>query len=227
MTIRSEDGNTRILYADDLGSTPSAQWFSPPESHDSSAIGGRGSAWFVDTPAGPAVLRLYRRGGMVARVSEKSYLYTGEDAVRSFSEFRLTDLLYREGFPVPRPLAAAYQRKARTYQAALLTARIPNTHTLATRLIHGPTVPESVWEDLGKTLRQLHTRGVYHADLNAHNILLDNHNALYVIDFDRGRLRAGNGWRQRNIQRLERSLRKLQCFDGDGFARMIAAHGSC
>jgi 3-deoxy-D-manno-octulosonic acid kinase len=34
--------------------------------------------------------------------------------------------------------------------------------------------------------------------------------ALYLIDFDRGRMRApGQGWRLANLQRLRRSLFKL------------------
>lgn len=223
MAQQREDGNVRLLYADDLDNTPTAEWFAPPAAADAAATG-RGAAWFVNTPSGPAVLRLYRRGGMAARFSEKTYLYTGEDSVRSFAEFRLTELLYHEGFPVPRPLAAAYERKSRTYQAALLTARVPDTETLATRLKNGPRVPESAWDALGEILGRLHARGVYHADLNAHNILIDAHDAITIIDFDRGRLRSGDGWRQRNIQRLERSLRKLRCFDSESFASMIAAH---
>ena len=39
--------------------------------------GGRGSAWFVDGEAGPAVLKRYRRGGWIAGLSEGAYLWTG------------------------------------------------------------------------------------------------------------------------------------------------------
>jgi 3-deoxy-D-manno-octulosonic acid kinase len=52
--------------------------------------GGRGSAWFVGSTAHPWVLRHYRRGGFVARISEDRYWWSGEDRVRSFSEWRST-----------------------------------------------------------------------------------------------------------------------------------------
>ena len=60
-------------------------------------------------------------------------------------------------------------------------------------------------------IRRFHDHGVWHADLNANNVLIDNENRLYLIDFDRGRLRqAAPQWQQANLDRLKRSLLKLQ-----------------
>jgi 3-deoxy-D-manno-octulosonic acid kinase len=56
---------------------------------------------------------------------------------------------------------------------------------------------------------RLHGAGVDHADLNAHNILLDTHGAVSVIDFDRGRLRGAGTWPEQNLRRLHRSLLKI------------------
>jgi 3-deoxy-D-manno-octulosonic acid kinase len=55
----------------------------------------------------------------------------------------------------------------------------------------------------------LHRAGVDHADLNAHNILLDSQGVVSVIDFDRGRLRSPGSWRNANLLRLHRSLGKI------------------
>jgi len=52
----------------------------------------------------------------------------------------------------------------------------------------------------------LHAAGADHADLNAHNILLDGDGVVSVIDFDRGRLRNGGSWMRRNLARLQRCL---------------------
>jgi len=49
---------------------------------------------------------------------------------------------------------------------------------------------------------------VQHADLNAHNILLAD-DAVYVLDFDRGRVRARGAWEQAVLARLQRSLVKV------------------
>jgi tRNA A-37 threonylcarbamoyl transferase component Bud32 len=56
---------------------------------------------------------------------------------------------------------------------------------------------------------QLHRHGADHADLNAHNILLDDKDEVSVVDFDRGRLRTAGSWQQHNLQRLHRSLLKV------------------
>jgi 3-deoxy-D-manno-octulosonic acid kinase len=51
---------------------------------------------------------------------------------------------------------------------------------------------------------------VDHADLNAHNILFDASGQGWMIDFDRSHLRIpATAWREANLQRLQRSLRKL------------------
>jgi 3-deoxy-D-manno-octulosonic acid kinase len=50
---------------------------------------------------------------------------------------------------------------------------------------------------------------VQHADLNAHNVLLGEHHAVYVLDFDRGRIRERGAWEQDVLERLRRSLRKV------------------
>ena len=42
--------------------------------------------------------------------------------------------------------------------------------------------------------------GVDHADLNAHNILLDGRGAVSVIDFDRGRVRERGAWTVQKLQ---------------------------
>ena len=93
---------------------------------------------------------------------------------------------------------------------------------------HAPaadSLPESTWQAIGAAIARLHGRGVDlngkgvdHADLNAHNILLSgggngNGNgdggAVSVIDFDRARLRSPGAWAGRNLQRLHRSLLKI------------------
>jgi len=172
--------------------------------------GGRGQIWFVEGEFGAGVLRHYRRGGMVARVNRDRFLYAGMEATRSFREFRLLAELKLRGLPVPAPLLAGYRRVAPCwYRADLLTARIAAAQTLAERL---PAVLDdrAALHEVGRTLARFHAAGVCHADLNAHNIMLDREGRCWLIDFDRGRLRVpARDWQQRRLQRLRRSLLKL------------------
>jgi 3-deoxy-D-manno-octulosonic acid kinase len=169
-------------------------------------IGGRGSAWFIASGARQWVLRHFRRGGFIARLSQDGYVWTGEEGVRAFAEWRLLELLARRGLPVPRPVAARYQRTGLRYRCDLITQRIVDAEPLSAALARR-ALPEPVWRAVGATVARLHGAGVDHADLNAHNILLGD--IVSVIDFDRGRLRAQGAWRARNLRRLRRSLAKI------------------
>ncbi|WP_460457756.1 3-deoxy-D-manno-octulosonic acid kinase [Arenimonas alkanexedens] len=187
--------------------------------------GGRGAAWFVGADFGEAVLRHYRRGGLAARLSRATYLWRGEGAVRSVAEFRLLAAMHGEGLPVPAPLAAAYWRRGLGYRAALLVERIPAVRALALWL--GDDADAAPWETVGAMLARFHAAGIDHADLNAHNILIDASNDAWLIDFDRGRRRAPGAWCQANLRRLARSLAKLSKGDErwrPGFARLQAAY---
>lgn len=170
---------------------------------------GRGSAWFVDTSAGPAVLRHYLRGGWAAKLSRQSYFFSGTSRSRPFKEYHLLAQLYAQGLPVPRPVAALCRHRGVVSSGAIMTVRIDNAITLAD-MMNGEGGGGDVWTAVGACIRRFHDAGVWHADLNARNILLDSESRVFLIDFDRARFKAGesvNG--DRNLSRLKRSLVKL------------------
>ncbi|MDE2295740.1 MAG: 3-deoxy-D-manno-octulosonic acid kinase [Gammaproteobacteria bacterium] len=194
------------------------------------AARGRGATWFVGDESRSWVLRHYRRGGFVARFLADRYLWTGEDRVRAFAEWRLLDRLWRRGLPVPRPVAARYRREGPFYRCDLITARIPDARPLSERLTDGE-LPPALWSALGAAIARLHREGVDHADLNAHNVLVDGAGHVSFIDFDRGRVLADGRWTLRNLRRLRRSLRKigadrvLREFDA-GWRALLGAYAS-
>jgi 3-deoxy-D-manno-octulosonic acid kinase len=167
-------------------------------------VGGRQAAWFTQGEFGAGVLRQYRRGGMIARLSRDRYCWTGAERTRSFAEFGLLRYMRERGLAVPAPLAAAYWRNGFTYRAAILVERIANVQTLA-KVLEQPS-----HEAVARAIFAMHQAGVWHADLNAYNILLDEEGKAWLIDFDRGH-RRGVSSRQRraNLLRLRRSLDKV------------------
>jgi len=206
---RTTDG--AILYDDALLSHAGEEHFDPRYWQASgavtSAVGGRGDALVVVVPGGGEwVLRHYRRGGLPARVSRDFYLWFGSERSRPWREWRLLASLYEEGLPVPQPVAARVVRVGVGYRGDLLTRRIPAARSLAESLRAGNTVP---WQDIGRTLRRFHDANVCHADLNAHNVMLDEDGRVWLLDFDRGTRRRDGSWKQANLRRLQRSLRKL------------------
>jgi len=173
---------------------------------------GRGTVYFLSLASEQWALRHYRRGGMVGRLFEDHFVYLGQGATRSFREFRLLARLYKLGLPVPRPVAACYRRAGLAYTADLLSVRIPGAQPLSRRLSEG-TAPNQLWEKAGSLIRRFHDAGACHADLTAHNLLVDDSGLLYLLDFDRGRIRQDGPWKQQTLERLQRSLRKVSSQD--------------
>jgi 3-deoxy-D-manno-octulosonic acid kinase len=167
---------------------------------------GRGQVVFVDAGEDEWALRRYLRGGLVGRVVTDRYPWLGEDRTRSFREWRMLARLHEAGLPVPRPVAAGWARQGPWYRAHLATVRIAGANPLSARVAAGKPVD---WRRIGEVLQAFHAAGAYHPDLNAHNIMVDASGRPWVLDFDRGLLRAPGAWQARNLERLQRSLRKL------------------
>ncbi len=223
--ILKATGAGAILCDASIAAQVGDDWFDPAYWRTAAVAGGRGAAWRVQTPAGDAVLRHFRRGGRVARVLGDLYVWTGADQARPFVEFRLLQRLQALGLPVPQPLAARYRRERLLfYRADLLTRLIPDATTLAEGLLQR-RVDAAAMRRVGATVARFHAVGAYHADLNAHNVLFGAASAggavgqVYLIDFDRGELRTDRqGWPQENLSRLHRSLHKIGAA-ADGEAR--------
>jgi 3-deoxy-D-manno-octulosonic acid kinase len=173
---------------------------------------GRGNTMIVGQEAGEFVLRHYVRGGLPGRIVYDSYIWTGERQTRAFAEWYLLAKLVALGLPVPRPAAARYSRAGLIYRADLLTVRIPGIRSLAERISEAPGGPP-FWVGLGRGIRKFHDVGVFHADLNAYNVQVDQSDRLYLLDFDRGRIIPAGVWQQKNLARLHRSLQKIKGLD--------------
>jgi len=193
------------------------------------AQGGRGSISFLRLGDARLVLRRYLRGGLVAKLSRDRYLWLGEERTRAFREFRLLARLRELSLPVPKPVAARYRRGLLAYRGELVTELLPGTETLAARWLAGRDSRDD-WEGAGRCIRRFHDAGVQHADLNAHNIMLGAADGVWLLDFDRGRLREPGAWQQRVLARLARSVQKIGTAAGRGeewrerFGWLEAAH---
>ena len=178
-------------------------------------VGGRGSVLHLRAGEQRWVWRHYRRGGLVARALGDRYLYTGASRTRGYREYRLLTSLVELGLPVPVPIAARYTRSGGFfYRADLITVELPPAGTLADT-ITGQELATERWQAVGATIARFHGAGVQHADLNAHNVLLTAdtsavaEGAIFLLDFDRGRIRERGPWESDVLARLQRSLEKI------------------
>jgi len=219
-----------ILFDPRRVASPGEQLFDPAHWHAQGALtqqsGGRGSIQFIDNDEHRWVMRRYLRGGMAAHIARDSYLYLGEERTRAFHELRLLAALRARELPVPEPVAARYVRDFITYRAELITERLPGAHSLS-EVIAAGGMDDARWAAIGRCLRHFHDAGVQHADLNAQNIMLGEQREVWVLDFDRGRLRHPGSWSRRVLDRLARSLAKVSAGATEwqaGFALLRLAH---
>ena len=156
------------------------------------------------------VLKHYYRGGLIARPVKDQYLGFNIEKSRAFKEFRLLKKMNELGLPVPDAVAARVEKKLFSYRADLITREIENVKTLAD-VISEQTLSAVSWKKIGGVIKQFHLHNIYHADLNARNILLTDPEEVYLIDFDNCYIRTGTtSWKVANLARLHRSLKKLK-----------------
>lgn len=176
------------------------------------SILGRGCAVMFRFQGLDLVLKRYHRGGVIGRLVEHSYLFRRLEETRMWREFRLLARMYAMGLPVPRPVAAYCEKlSALTCGGELISEKIPGARSL-TEILCESELPDSLWRRVGETIRTFHERQVYHADLNASNILLNSSDKVFLVDFDKSEIRAqlGKEAAEANLQRLHRSLCKLR-----------------
>jgi 3-deoxy-D-manno-octulosonic acid kinase len=210
--VVEQKGNQFLLYDASFTGKLTGDWLDSDYWQDKATIEpaglGRGSAWFISTSQESYVLRHYRRGGLVAHFSTDRYLWTGIKNTRAWREWNLLAQLYSYRLPAPVPVAARVIRSGLFYTADILTIKLNDTMSLSAYLKQDK-LSDAGWKEIGKTIRSFHLHQIYHADLNAHNILLDKSGSVSLIDFDKGCVKAGNRWYTGNLNRLHRSLVKL------------------
>lgn len=170
---------------------------------------GRGTTFFIQHQGQDFVLRHYQRGGLVAKISNEAYFWLGLRFSRPWREWTLLEKMQEKGLPVPIPAAIKVERKGLLYTADIMMHRIPHSRTL-TQILMTEELTEGYWIAIGSIIRRFHEQGVYHSDLNANNILLDEGGRCYLIDFDRCGIRKPKlRWQKDNLLRLKRSLNKI------------------
>lgn len=168
---------------------------------------GRGTTWFVALDKMDAALRHYRRGGLFGKLVKDHYLFTGWEKTRSYQEFQLLNTLIEAGVNVPKPIAAKAVKRTFCYQADLLSEKIPNARDLVA-ILQEQSLPKEIYQKIGNEIRKMHAAQVNHTDLNIHNILIDDNDKVWIIDFDKCYQQKGDDWKQGNWNRLKRSFIK-------------------
>lgn len=195
---------------------------------------GRGNTIFFSVDGTELVLREYLRGGLVRYFNPRYYVWKGLQQTRAFRELHMLSCCVSKSLPVSVGYACKIERRGLFYVASLITHKLDGV-TLADQLAKNDSnVPKQLWQNIGKTIARFHKEGIWHADLNAHNILIDSDLVeVSLIDFDRAReLVPMAAAMKSNIARLHRSLLKEAgkggySFDAEGWASLLQAYREC
>jgi 3-deoxy-D-manno-octulosonic acid kinase len=168
---------------------------------------GRGTTWFLQGKVIDMALRHYHRGGLLGKLVSDHYFFTGWKRTRSYQELILLNTLIRNNVNVPKPIAAKVTRRGLVYQADILVEKIDGAQDLVA-LLKQQKLPAFLWKKIGQEIRKMHDGQVCHTDLNAHNILIDHNENVWIIDFDKCYQKRKNNWKDNNLERLKRSFCK-------------------
>ncbi len=211
MIQQYQDNNQVVWFDDELISNPSQPIFDQKYWQSiNKVVGsakGRGTTWFVQLDGMQAALRHYRRGGLFGKLVKDRYWFSGWEQTRSAEEFQLLLTLRNAGVNVPRPIAARAVKLGSTYQADLLSERIPNARDLVS-ILQERALPKDMYKKIGQEIAKMHKANVNHTDLNIHNILIDDQEKIWIIDFDKCHQQEHGEWKKKNLDRLNRSFKK-------------------
>jgi 3-deoxy-D-manno-octulosonic acid kinase len=180
-----------------------------------SGAGNRASAFRISLGGGlELVARRSTRGGIMRHFI--SHTFFGLDP-RPFSELRIAVEARRRGVPVAEPMGAMAEWIAPgLYRGFFLTRAIAGmTLWDFMRTDDDPAVREHVLMKASAAIVTMHDRGVLHADLNLHNLMVTQAGesfAVVILDLDKARIfkhPVSAQGRRANALRLLRSARKL------------------
>ena len=188
-----------------------AELTSSPEA----GAGNRQSAHRLDLDGGLELFaRRGRRGGLIASILNDVYVGL---APRPLNELAVTVEAMRRGIPVVEPMGAMVEWIGPALYRGFFLTRAVRGMTLweFVQTDDDPTVRHHVLEQARAAIGTMQTKGLFHADLNLHNLLVTRARdsfTVIIIDLDKSRLfdaPLSAAMRRTNAARLIRSARKL------------------
>jgi 3-deoxy-D-manno-octulosonic acid kinase len=184
------------------------RFFNLPKDSINSALGGRTSITVVQLEGiGSVVIKYYRRGGAIRYLIKKRYLKCGK--TRCQIEYELLQKVRSLGLNAPEPVAFAYRGRL-FYQCWLVTREIQDHQTLAQISRSNEEQARMVMKEVVKQISTLIKNKILHVDLHPGNVIVDNQNQVYLLDFDKGSIFSGdkNALRRRYLRRWNRAIQK-------------------
>ena len=190
---------------------------------DANDLGGRVSAYAVTLPGHDrrVVVRHSHHGGLLGRLQGDLFL----PPTRAPHELLVSHVLAGLGVRTPLVVAIAVYKAGRIFRRSdVVSLELPGRDLgKALRDKPDPDVRRGWLDSIAVLIRSLTNVGAWHPDLNVGNVLLVENGPTdwdaYVLDIDRLQFSPPNDptVRDANLDRLERSIRKMRARFGVGF----------
>lgn len=164
---------------------------------------GRGPAKEVILSNKTTVIRTFFHGGLFRKFVGNKFPHfhfcKKSDCLkyRPFSELKILEELFAKGISVPKPLAAYVRTSFLNlfYQGAIATEKLENTRNFLEIIKEHNQNPTEILAqqiatlslEAGRIAQQISALGIFHIDLHLGNILIDQNNKVFIIDFDRAK----------------------------------------
>jgi tRNA A-37 threonylcarbamoyl transferase component Bud32 len=171
-------------------------------------LNGRGNVLHTEIDGiGKVVVKRYMRGGLLRYVVRRKYLRHGP--TRSESEFSLLERVRALGVHAPEPVAFVH-RGWPFYDAWLLTREVENRANFADLARRNEDEIFKYSDEIVRQISILIKNGVFHVDLHPGNVIVDDREKLYLLDFDKARMFRGplNKLRDHYLVRWRRAVIK-------------------
>lgn len=171
-------------------------------------LGGRIQVFHLELPdIGPVVVKPYSRGGALRKVLQFQFVRSGK--TRPENEQQMLLYLLSEGIPVPEPVAAM-TRGSFLYHAWLVMRAIEPHRTLAQLACDDENLLVALMPKVCDALQRLLELRVFHVDLHPGNVLVNEKEEIFIIDFDHASYYQGprRELRDRYLQRWRRAVIK-------------------
>jgi len=203
-------GDAKLLLCSGYGEEIAAALRSGERAADS--FMGRSRVRSVPIDGRRMVVRRYAHGGLFGRFLGDVFI----SPRRAAREVEVARRALEKGVPTAVPIGVRLQRALGLFfRMDLLSEEIAGARALPEALLTAarnakPSKGEII-RAVGAALRRLHDAGIYHADLQVRNIVLDDAGRAYIIDLDKAKLKERLSFAERlsNLRRLHRSAVKV------------------
>lgn len=161
---------------------------------------------------GSIVIKQYARGGFISHFNRDKYLYSKKS--RSELEFNALIDAEKAGVNVPQPVASV-SKGFPFYKAWLVTKEIENAKNFAELCRDDENKAIDLLPEICANIDKLIENSIHHIDLHPGNIIIDNADKPFILDFDKACSFTGpkDKLAEKYKQRWQRAIKKHKLSD--------------